>query len=211
MFLGIDRDAWISIWAGGLGAIPAAVISAAVAAWVAVKVLNRSNKHQQKLAAEAIAHQKELGERQLEEQRAEAARSREHAAVADVLTSVESLHFVNRSSLEAVSAQVSIFMAAIARWRVEMGKSPMERELREWSVLLIGAVGERTAAEELGDEEREGTREHMTDVAAELINVALQWPSASAETRVLMQKHLTEARARQERRRGNVPEATPVP
>lgn len=211
MLWGIDRDVWISIWSGGLGAIPAAVISAVVAAWVAVKVLSRSNEHQQKLASEAIAQQKELGERQLDEQRAEAARSREHAAVADVLTSVESLHVVNRSSLEAVSAQVSIFLAAMARWRVEMGKSPMEGELREWSVLLIGAVGGRVAAEELGDEEKEDAGEHMTDVAAELINVALQWPSASAETRVLMQKRLAEARARLARRRGNVPEADPVP
>lgn len=200
MFWGIDRDAWISIWAGALGAIPAAVISSAVAALVAVLVLTHSN-----------ASQRALAQRQLAEQRAEGARSREHAAVADVLASVESLIVVSRSSPEAVPAQVSIFLAAIARWRVEMGKSPMERELREWSLVLIGAVGERVAAAGLGDAEREDAGEHITDVAAEIINVALQWPSASTETRVLMQTHLTKARARLEHPRFNVPEGDPVP
>lgn len=195
-FWGIEEGVWVQLWSGAIGA----VFSAAVAALVAALVLTHSN-----------ANQRALAQRQMAEQRAEASRAREYAAAADVLASVEWLNVVSRRSPEAVSAQVSVLLAAIARWRVEMGKAPMERELREWSVVLIGAAEKTVAAAGLGDAERESAGEHMTDVAAEVINVALQWPSASAENRVLMQRHLAKVRSELEGPRFNVPEGAPVP
>ena len=75
MLWGIDRDAWISVWSGALGAIPAAVLAAAVAAWVAVTVLNRSNLHQRQQADKAAREQRTIARRQAIAERLSAQRA----------------------------------------------------------------------------------------------------------------------------------------
>lgn len=64
MFWGIDRPEWFLLWSGILGA----VVSAAVAAWVASRVLVRSNRHQSELADEAATRQEKLAGKQMDMQ-----------------------------------------------------------------------------------------------------------------------------------------------
>lgn len=64
MFLGIDRPEWFLLWSGVLGA----VLSAGAAAWVAVRVLTRSNRHQRELAEEAAVQQALIAREQMEGQ-----------------------------------------------------------------------------------------------------------------------------------------------
>ena len=184
MLWGIDRDAWISVWAGALGAIPAAVISAGVAAWVAVTVLNRSNMHQQRLAQDQLA-----------EQRAEAARERERAALAEVIFAAESLFLAANDSAERIRELIPVLQSAMARWRIEEGHAPMQSELMGWSSLLVDAADGRLNAKASGSpEEEEAARERLTDVAAEIVVVALIWPDSDAAERQKLRERMNKAR-----------------
>lgn len=217
MFMGIDRDAWISIWAGALGAIPAAVISAAVAAWVAVRVLNRSNLQQQRLAARAVAHEKKraavaallqedlaekassmqqrLAEQQLAEQRAEATRGREQAAIAEVIIAVERFPAEVLKSMDDVRHMQSRLESAVARWRVEIGRGEMQGELLAWTTLLFGAaimrlrhIGESTL--------RERSWEVLRDATASFSTLALGWATSEGEARTSLKDWSMDARAK---------------
>ena len=125
MFWGIDRDMWITLWAGAVGGIPAAVL----AALVAMAVLRRSNRKQQ-----------ELVELQLKQQRREAALVREKAAIADLISSAMGLVPASRESPEAIHRVMSVFRSAAVRWQLELGSGEMRRELHRWESLLFGAA-----------------------------------------------------------------------
>ncbi|MCC3276410.1 hypothetical protein LJ753_11065 [Arthrobacter sp. zg-Y20] len=147
MFMGIDRDAWISLWAGALGAVPAAVMSAAVAAWVAVTVLNRSNAHQRLIAADAateqarlskmqLEEQKRLSEAQLAEQRDEAERVRRNQVMADLLGSANGFGVAAAVSPDAVDAQRVQFATHTYRWEMEIDDRNSNLELLAWANIL---------------------------------------------------------------------------
>lgn len=134
---GLEDDTWVQLWAGAIGAIPAAVVSAAAAAWVAVSVLNRSNRHQQILAERAAREQRHIARSQLEEQRSltekqldvqreETARTRERDAMASVST--EAYGFVDACAAEVkdVSWQLRQYRTAVMKWELEMGVSGRE-------------------------------------------------------------------------------------
>ena len=125
MLWGIDRDAWIQLWAGLLGAIPAAVLSAAVAAWVAVRVLERSNRHQ-----------KELAGQQLAEQRNEAGEVRRKVVMADLLGTTSGFTIAAEDGTSAVQAQVVLFETNAHRWSFEVGGRDHLMELLAWNELL---------------------------------------------------------------------------
>lgn len=131
MLWGIDRDAWISIWAGALGAIPAAVLAAAVAAWVAVSVLNRSNRHQQGLV-----------EKQVSEQRRLAVVEREMSAMAELLASASKFTYLPYDATQAeVMEQIAGFRAAAYRWALETREMKFLGELeRSSQILAVGSL-----------------------------------------------------------------------
>lgn len=105
MLWGIDRDEWVQLWSGGLSA----VLSAAVAAIVAIVVLTRSSRHQQSLV-----------ERQLDEQRTEAALTREKAAMADLMAAATRfISFDERYKHASVTELISAYIAATYRWALE--------------------------------------------------------------------------------------------
>lgn len=136
MLWGLDRDAWISIWAGTLGAVPAAVISAAVAAWVAVTVLNRSNTHQRSLAAEGVAHQEELAAQQLAEQRTEAGRVRAKDVMANLLGAANGFGLAAEKGPDVVDAQLQLFKTSAYRWEFEASDPEHLMELWKWGNVL---------------------------------------------------------------------------
>lgn len=125
MFLGIDRPEWIELWAGLLGAIPAAIISAAVAAWVAVTVLSRSTKHQTDLAKDQLAAQ-----------RSEAGDIRRKAVMADLLGVASGFTLAAEESPAAVQAQSVQFETATYRWLFEVDNDEHRDELFGWLELL---------------------------------------------------------------------------
>lgn len=195
MFMGLDRDVWISMWAGSLGAIPAAVISAFVAARVAVTVLNRSTVHQQRLASEQLA-----------EQRGEASRTRERAALADVIFAVEAVLMAAVNSPGGIDDRIAVVQSAMARWRIEVGLSPMQSEIMNWSVLLVVATEDCIKQKRRGGtEEAEAAVSRLREVAAQITVVALAWPDSDADERKDLWERLTMVRGDLAR---DLPEAT---
>lgn len=177
MFLGIDRPEWFLLWSGILGA----VVSAAVAALVATVVLALSNRHQIKLSEEAAEEQRKIVLMQLDEQRSEAARSREQTALAEVLIAVEGLTMEMRST-EDVRAYVPTLNAAMARWRIELGGGAMEREVMRWPMLL-----RRLALKVVfGKESGAGWADEFARLGSaieQLSSVVLAWQTADRERR----------------------------
>ncbi|MDK1360299.1 hypothetical protein QNO00_08475 [Arthrobacter sp. zg-Y1219] len=128
-FWGIERDEWIELWAGLLGAVPAAVLSAAVAALVAVFVLGRSNRHQQALVEE-----------QLKVQRNEAALAGEKAAMADLIAITN--RFVSYgvgTDPDLIRRATVSFTAASYRWALETGDRNHASVLLSCASVLGGA------------------------------------------------------------------------
>lgn len=173
----ISRSEWVQLWSGVLGA----VVSSGVAALVAVLVLTRSNKVQRKLAAEALAHQKAQGEAQLAEQRAEAARVREQAAIAEVIIATERFGIVSLEAMSDVRKHLPVFQAAAARWRVELGSGSMESELMTWTKILYEAACARVIERQGAEEGRGGDEQAAWDILRGAISslgmVALTWSS----------------------------------
>lgn len=131
MLWGLDRDAWISIWSGTLGAIPAAVLAAGAAAWVAVMVLSRSNKHQQ-----------DLVEQQLSAQRTSVALEREMSAMAEVLAAASKFTYLPYDASRAdAMEQIAGFRAAVYRWALETQEMKFLGELeRSSQILAVGTL-----------------------------------------------------------------------
>lgn len=172
---GIEESVWVQLWSGTVGAI----VSAGMAALVAVMVLTRSNTHQRKLAAEALAHQKALGEQQLAEQRAEAARVREQAAIAEVIIAAEQFMHVSRESTEELTRHLVVFQSAVARWRVELGPgSPLTGELMNWITVLFVAACDRHAIDPDDKEKTAAAFDTLARAITSFSTLALGWAAA---------------------------------
>ncbi|MGW9707809.1 hypothetical protein [Arthrobacter koreensis] len=156
---------------------------------MATFVLSRSNRHQLKLAKAAA-----------KEQRDEAARSREQAALAEVLIATEGLMtVVKRNSPEGVQEYWPVLTAAMARWRVELGSGDMEQEIKNWPLFLRttafkGVSGKATNSTEWSAEFwKLGTGIRL------LSSVVLAWPEASQAGRQAMREELRVFRLESER------------
>lgn len=98
-------EIWLlQLWSGTFGA----AISAVAAAFVAILVVQLSNKHQSRLA-----------KLQLKEQRAEAARQRTIAAVADLLAALSEFRTASGDDRNAIWAVHHRSHSAALRWYVE--------------------------------------------------------------------------------------------
>lgn len=124
-FWGIEESVWVDLWAGLLGAIPAAIMSAVVAALVAMWVLDRSNKHQTKLAATQLAEQKN-----------EAFQVRKKAVMADLLGAAAGFNTAADAGADAVEAQRVAFQTHAYRWELEVSDRGHELELLAWANVL---------------------------------------------------------------------------
>lgn len=217
LFASISRSEWIELWAGVLGAIPASVISAAVAAGVAVTILGRTNEHQQMLSAKAtkeqrdtafrqmdvqqnlaveqLAEQRKLSERQLAEQKKEASLAREQLAIAEVLISTEAFVEVPSRSREWVEQQLRALRTAVARWRAELGDGEMQFELFQWTTLFTSAsLWLVSALDSSGDERVKGARAILSDAMSVLGSAVLTWQAADPAERQAIRWRLTARR-----------------
>ena len=188
-----DRDAWISVWAGALGAIPAAVLSAAVAAWVAVTVLNRSNKHQKKIAEEAakeqarlsaiqLEEQKQLSGRQLAEQRKEAAEVRRNQVMADLVSAANGFELVADKATDAIDAQRALFLTHAHRWTIETQDTKNGVELMLWANLLWTPARYLSQLTAAPAETRRAWRAFLGDVQNDFTSSGLTLVGATGST-----------------------------
>lgn len=188
---GIQEGVWVQLWSGTVGAI----VSAGVAALVAVLVLTRSNAHQQKLAAEGMARQKELAEHQLAEQREEAGRVRERAALSEVVFATEWLFVVIDAPTDEIDRHFPVLLAAMARWRIELGLGPMQQVVAKLSGLLMLVASDKAAAERAGmGDAAAAAKQQLLEAVGELTAVALEWPGSNVEQRAALQVRLVEMR-----------------
>lgn len=217
LFASIGRSEWIQLWAGLLGAIPAAVISAAVAAGVAVTILGRTNEHQQllsdqarkeqrdtaarqmdaqlKLAEKQLIEQRELSEQQLAEQRGEAGRVRERAAIAEVVIANEGFAKASEGSFAEVRSQLAIMQSAAALWRIELGNGDMQEELLLWPHLLFVAAGNRSIARKKGDADEENAAwSILNDAIASFSPILIAWSGVDETARYMLRLRLREER-----------------
>lgn len=204
---GIKEDVWIQLWSGTVGAI----VSAGVAALVAVLVLTSSNAHQRKLAAEAARKQEETANRQLDEQyalaaqqlaeqRFEAKRVREQAALAEVISTAESLVIFATQSSEVVRSHTPVVQSAMARWRIELGVSPMEQEVRKWSSFLVITAHDLAFVARRDDMGAEyDSWKALNDAVRQLTTVALAWPAAGDREKVQLREQLSAFRLQGEK------------
>lgn len=189
MLWGIDREMWITLLAGALGGIPAAVL----AALVAMSVLKSSNRKQQELVV-----------LQLKQARQEASEVRERAAVADTLASVMDLLPASMQSREAIHREVSRLRSGLVRWQLELGRGDMTDELHRWEPLLIRAGFNHFDELGKGDlGEAEKAFAILGNMIAALSATAINWQEAddlaradlvrkSAEQRVIGSEALAE-------------------
>lgn len=193
-FSDISRDEWVQLWAGLLGAVPAAILSAVVAALVAMFVLDRSNKNQQELAAEAVMVQRKLAAEQLREQRTEALRAREQAAIAEVIIAAEDFLEVTRWTQEDLLHRVRELKLAIARWRAELGVGKMQHEMLSWPPVLRQTAFALSASAHGDADTRKEVLSLLVNGIATITTAALAWQRSDAEERVLICEELAEER-----------------
>lgn len=116
MFWGLDRDAWIGLWSGVIGSI----VAAGVGALVALMVVTLSNRHQSALAERALLESRQQAKAQLEEQRREAGKAREVAAVADFVAAADKLHWLRHQAVNTVDILGAMTSALV---RLELSQS----------------------------------------------------------------------------------------
>lgn len=168
-FWGISEGVWVQLWSGTLGA----VVSAGVAAWVAVSVLKRSNRTQQDLVV-----------LQLREQRREASEVREKAAVADTIAAAMGLAPACRESRDAVHRETALLRSALVRWRLELGSSKLGAELQRWESTLLGAATNHwveLTKGEIGDSDKSFAI--LSNLTATIAAVGLNWQTADDPSR----------------------------
>lgn len=132
--LWISCGTWIGFWSGVVGAATSALLAAAVA----YGVVWATNKHQSRLAANALKAQSAALNTQLEEQRQEASKAREIAAMADVVAKTNDLWWNPSSISDLAQSPVPDAVAAAIRWRLE-GSLGNSRNV-ESAVLAAGQV-----------------------------------------------------------------------
>lgn len=169
MCWGLDKEMWVTLLAGTIGGIPAALL----AALVAMAVLKRSNRKQQ-----------ELVELQLRKARQEASEVRERAAVADTVSSAMGLLTASMESREEVKREVSSLRSALVRWQLELGKGSLTRELDRWEPLLIRAAYNSLDEHGKGDSGKaEKALVILANMVAALSTIALDWQEADESAR----------------------------
>ena len=183
MLWGIDRPEWLVLWSGVLGA----VISASVAATIAVLVLQRSNRHQQLLV-----------EQQQAMQRAEAALSRERLATADIMSAVGGFRTAAEASLDAIQEQGLAFHAAAFRWHIEVDGVDLVTALLPWSNVMSNAANRQYVAKTKGDRETaKAWSDLLLEATARMLSFALVW-HREPDTREVELKRLAENKNRME-------------
>lgn len=186
MFWGIDRNEWLVLWSGVLGAS----ISASVAATIAVLVLVRSNRHQQ-----------ELVERQLVEHRREASISREKTAVADVVETANGFLAAAESGLDDIQSQTLAFRSASFRWQMEIDDLNLVLDLIQWANVLGDAAQGRYLAERVPEQKEEFNEWSgvLTESISTVFAFGLTWYRLPSE-RMAAIKNFKASRAAMEQR-----------
>ncbi|MFF1880192.1 hypothetical protein ACFVVC_01820 [Pseudarthrobacter sp. NPDC058196] len=145
-------DEWLlQLWSGTVGA----ALSAVLAAFVAVGVVWWTNKVQRKIASDVktataeqvreqmaqnerhAAEQLSLARKQLDEQRKEASKAREVAAIADLVSLTAVGRDIQREEAFFLQYEQDV-LAAVARWQLELDEtSSMRTEIPEWTPFLV--------------------------------------------------------------------------
>lgn len=197
----ISCGTWIALWNGSIGAL----VGAAVAAFAIIKTI-RTQRHlfqvqlSRNYTATQLADRKrnaELNKQlkaqrddvtlQLEFQAAEASRQREIAAIADLVATGNAMvkrFEQGRTTIEELILQGD---SAVVRWRMEMNHRGLAEEIWSWPHLLgTLALGLAEMLKPEAPKDLEGflvAFDSLNDATAELLLVALSWPSASPEYR----------------------------
>lgn len=187
--LWISCGTWLVVWNGLIGALIAAVL----AAGVAMLVVLLSTNHQTKLAkAERRAQQnaaiKELKQQsdslklQLAEQRAEASKARETAAIADMLAAIAQL---DSNCIEGETADLEkthlAFESAMIRWEMELDHEAMAEEIQNWHFLTRKLVA--MARWESDWDQGTTFRDALSTATHGLADALKRWPKAHGQTR----------------------------
>ncbi|MFJ7748695.1 hypothetical protein ACIQXM_01915 [Arthrobacter sp. NPDC097144] len=155
---GIQEGVWVQLWSGTVGAFLAAGVAVFVLAW--------SNRHQQKLM-----------DRQITEQRREAALSRESAATAGLVDAANGFLIAADSGRDEIQAQVLAFRSASFRWQMELDDLNLVIDLIGWANVFSSiATGKHTENLQFGESER--SKEwagELTGAIATVFAFSLSW------------------------------------
>ncbi len=199
--LWISCGTWASMWNGSIGAL----VGAAVAAYAIVKTIRtQRNLFQIQLsrtytATQLADHRRNVElNKQLKAQRedvtlqlafqaAEASRQREREAITALVATGNA--FVKRfeHGREGIEELILRADSAVVRWRMELNHRGLAEEIWAWPHLL-GTLALQLAdmLEPGAEQDQEGflaAFDSLNDATAELLLVALSWPSASPEYR----------------------------
>lgn len=196
-------EIWLlQLWSGAIGSFVGAVIGGLVAL-IVVSLANRHQKRlseaamdlQKRLAREALAEQREQSRIALEEQReslqtqlrenrAEASKTREIAALADLIPSLGSLTLtaMDMHDPSKLAPLVGQLQAASARWWMEIDKGPIRFELFRFTMLLHD-LAERTVIEQSPAERSEWLGK-LARAAGVFRDGIINWPKASSDERL---------------------------
>lgn len=158
---GIEEGVWVQLWSGTVGAI----VSAGVAALVAILVLTRSSRTQL-----------DLVEKQLTEQRLEASRARARSATAEFVASVSDFRTAAIAGVDAVKNQSHEFVTAAYKWQLEMGTVDEILKLLAWDGTLVGlALRVQSDPEGHSDEEDRTWDAVLEEAISVLFAFGLSW------------------------------------
>ena len=197
----ISCGTWIAVWNGSAGAL----VGAAVAAYAIFKTIRTQRSlfqiqlSQNYTATQLADHRRnvELNKQlkaqredvtlQLEFQAAEASKQREREAITALVATGNA--FVKRfeHGREAIEELILQADSAVVRWRMELNHRGLAEEIWAWPHLL-GTLALRLSdmLRPDADVDEDGflaAFDSLNDATAELLRVALSWPSASPSMR----------------------------
>lgn len=184
---GIKEDVWVQLWSGTVGAM----VSAGVAALVAIFVLRRSNKHQQLLIEQQIATQ-----------RAAEVRSREKSAMAEILSATHGFLRAMNEGEDAIAFQSAEFMTNVFRWSLEAADGNQSADsrasttLRTFGNLLSDtASGTRKVVERDGWDgaNRSPWGALFADTARAVTDFGMNWYSSESNSKAALRRFVGNA------------------
>lgn len=183
-----DETWLLYMWSG----VFASAVGGAVAAGVAMYVLRKTNKHQADLAKTQLRQQKIALDLQLQEQRKEATKVREIAAIADLLAVVTDLHLAQRETPESFMIAVGRLHSAGIRWRIDLEHEGMDRAFRDWMETYARAalVGSKREWPKYQD----GIEGAFYSARKSLNRCLVKWPNASPHEQDSLASQLAEHR-----------------
>lgn len=215
--LWISCGTWVAVWNGSVGAL----VGAAVAAFAIFKTVRTQRElfqiqlsrsytatqladHRRKVELEnQLRAQREDVTLQLEFQAAQASQQREREAITALVAAGNA--FVKRfeHGREAIEELILQADSAVVRWRMELNHQGLAEEIWSWPHLL-GTLALRLSdmLEPDAPVDQDGflaAFDDLEDATAELLRVALSWPSASLEVRDELAAILVSVRGRYER------------